>query len=141
MYTFIILYPYASQYKHYIHKTFDVVYNYQKVKLTTPQMLSLYSHAGYNRRLATKKVRVNQLKSNRYEIFLIRTSCLRKTLYKKRKLRKTIATCETFKVNRVYNMFHSLDTVTEKLYMLRYLYPHTGNSTLAAHLMYIIGIM
>ena len=138
MYTFIILYPYALSFRKYITKTFHVVCSYDNVCLTHDQMKLLYSHGGYCKTLAKKKSRINTEGSKGYNVFLIRGTSLRQTLVKKRRLRNTICVCESVKVDPTRNMFHSLDTMKEKLYMMWYIYCHTKDYTLLIHFIAII---
>ena len=55
MYTFIVVYPYATQFKMYIRNNFDVVSRYKNVTLTSKEMNTLYSQGGYSRSLAKKR--------------------------------------------------------------------------------------
>ena len=142
MYTFIVVYPYATQFKMYIRNNFDVVSRYKNVTLTSNEMNTLYSQGGYSRSLAKKKILANTAEgSNGYDVFLVRGESLRQILKTKRKLRNTIKEREHFKLSNDYNMFHSLDSSQEKLQMLKYLYDHTGDYKLAACSMHLVGIL
>ena len=141
MYTFLILYPYAVVFNNYISKNFTVIYTFNNVKLTKDEVNQLYNLSGYDPRIAKQKVSVNTKHTDgKYRIFLIKGKNLRHILYTKRKLRSTIHLKEQYRVSLVKNMFHSLDTFREKMYMCRILVCHAQLYGVFYNIFSILGI-
>ena len=126
MYTFLIMYPYATQFSDYILKTFEVKHIFNDISLSDQEISRVYQLSGYKRTLAEKKIIENNQDSHgKYRIFLIKGHDLTQILQTKRNLRRFIQLNENLQISKVHNYFHSLDTLSEQIYMVMQLcYPH-----------------
>ena len=90
MYTFIVVYPYARQFKNYIMDNFDVVSRHKNVPFTTREMVVLYSQGGYSRTFAKEKIHTNTAEGSKPN-----ASSVRKSRIARRSSSAMTVTCST----------------------------------------------